>query len=772
MALLRPLDYTAGTSLRLAGVRGARRLRVPALTAPRSITLLWSCTLFLAAALTFSIQPLYGRLLLPHLGGAPATWVVALLFFQTALLAGYGYAHLLSRVPSLGLQVVVHVAALALSAAWLPPALRVAPEVAEPGLSTVLALASGVGPPYIVLVATAPLLQHWFARGRASGDPYALYAASNGGSLAGLLAYPFLLEPLLGLTAQSQGWAVAYAASALLIAGCGLFANRLASRRPSSANVTPVARAAREPITLRRSARWIALAAVPTAWLGASSTYVTTAVAPVPLLWVLPLAAYLLTLIIAFAPVAFWGSSRLSAWRESDAVIAFIHQQPRLVARLAVAAAALAVATQALEPSPLIVFVHVGALFAGALACHSTLAADRPGVSAATAFYLALAAGGAVGGAFAAVAAPLLFETLLEYPLVLAAFMATGLVRPQVRGSVLKAAIPASLAAILAGIVVFGTPHWFLTLHLLGGAVLLTLGAARSPLFASGSLLLVLLVADATPVAGGYQQEWVERSFFGVNRVLTTPDGSRRVLMNGLISHGTQLVEPSLASVPQGYFTREGPLGDVLREREAGVDRIGVVGLGAGTIACYADASRRVTFYEIDQTVIDIARNPSLFTYLTRCKTEDVVVGDARLSLQREANGAFDVLIIDAYSGDTMPLHLLTREAFALYRRVLAPTGVIALHVSNKFFDLEPLVAALAADAGLSARIREDGTGEDAETSVPRATGWLPSVWTLVGSETDVESRLAGAGGWRPVRTRTGLRVWTDDYANPLAIRR
>ncbi len=738
--------------------------------------LLWATTLFLAAGLSFSVQPLYARLLLPRLGGAPAVWVVSLLFFQVALLGGYAYAHAMARLRPLWAQVALHGGFLLLAVAWLPPALRSPAEPAEPAVRTLLALATGVGLPYVALTATSPLLQHWFARARTTADPYVLYAASNGGSLVGLLAYPFLLEPTLGLGAQAWGWSAVYGLCALLIVACGVAAVRLAGRFGGQAALAAAPNG--ERISIARYARWVGLAALPSAWLGASTTYVTSAVAPIPVLWVAPLAAYLVTLILAFSPAGL--GSRVAAWAsrgDATEIVALVRGHPLVLARLAVAAAALALATHAMEPAPLVVLVHLAGLFAGGLVCHAALAADRPAPSAATAYYLALAAGGALGGAFAAVVAPALFDSLLEYPLVLAAFVASGLAHRSGRGSPVRALASAVLGAGVVWVVAAGGAHWFLVPVLLGLGVLLALGSARVPLVAAPVLLAALVVADTRPILGAYRQDRVERSFFGVNRVLTSPDGAQQILLNGLISHGAQALDPARATEPQGYYTREGPLGDLLRASDAagarGVERVGVVGLGAGAIACYADPGREVSFYEIDPTVVMLATDPASFTYLSRCPPAAVVLGDGRLSLERVPSGALGVLVVDAYSGDTMPLHLLTREALALYRRVLAPGGVVALHVSNKFFDLEPLVAALAADAGLEARIREDGSGEGAaDEPGRRSPGWSPSVWAVVGTAADVRDRLAGATGWRPLRVRPDLAVWTDDYASPLAIRR
>lgn len=388
-------------------------MRCSAFGAGRRTDLVWAGTLCLAAVLSFSIQPLYARMLLPRLGGAPAVWVVALLFFQAALLFGYVYAHVLARVRSLRAQVAIHACLLIGAAAWLPPSLRSTMDGTQPALATLLALASGIGAPYAVLTATSPLLQHWFARARSTGDPYVLYAASNGGSLAGLLAYPFLLEPLLGLGAQAWLWAGVYAIGAAAIAICGLLAIRLVERTGSQALALPTEPA--ERIALARYARWVGLAALPSAWLGAVTTHVTTAVAPIPLLWVMPLATYLATLILAFgAAGAGRGVSVLARSRDVAELLAMLRARRRLLlARLAVAISALLVATHTTEPAPLVVLVHVAGLFAGALVCHARLAKDRPSASALTGYYLALALGGAVGGAFAGVVAPSLFHSLL-----------------------------------------------------------------------------------------------------------------------------------------------------------------------------------------------------------------------------------------------------------------------------------------------------------------------------------------------------------------------
>ncbi len=733
---------------------------------------LWAAALLLAGALSFSVQPLIARMLLPRLGGAPAVWIVSLLFFQTALLLGYAYAHVLGRSRSLRAQLIAHLAVLLAALVFVPPALRVPADLSQPSATALVALAATIGLPYTALVATSPLLQHWLARAGITADPYVLYAASNAGSLAGLLAYPFILEPWLGLRAQSSLWAAAYVAAALLVAACGVVVVR--HRREVPPPATDAVR--RDPVPARRYLRWAALAMLPAAWLGAITTHLTVAVAPIPLLWVLPLSIYLVTLIIAFAPAALLAiaAPRLEAIADAIGLVDTPLRDPSTLARLAVAAAAVALAMNLIEPVAVVVLIHAAALFAGALACHSALAADRPPATGLTGYYLTVAAGGALGGMFAAVIAPALFDTPLEYPLVLAAFVASGLViRVRARLSARRLA-PIAAAAALLVLAASGSLHPFLLPLALAAAVMLAAGIARVPAAAGVIMLAALVVADASPIPGGFRQIRVERSFFGVNRVLVSSDGAQHVLLNGRVSHGAQLLDPAHAREPQAYYTRGGPLGDILPASGAASrqERVAVVGLGAGAMACYADEHRRLSFFEIDPTVVALAEDPALFTYLRLCPPESITLGDARISLTDVPDGAFEVLAIDAYSGDSMPVHLLTREAFALYRRVLAPHGIIALHISNLYFDLEPLVAALASDADLAARVREDLPMENETADPAHAPGWSPSVWAVVGEEPDVRARLERAVGWREARTLIGLSVWTDDYANPLAIRR
>ena len=733
---------------------------------------LWAATLFLAGALSFAVQPLIARMLLPRLGGAPAVWIVSLLFFQTALLLGYAYAHALGRSRSLRAQLVAHLAVLLAALAFVPPVLRVPADLSPPSATALVALAATIGLPYTALVATSPLLQHWLARAGISADPYVLYAASNGGSLAGLLAYPLILEPWLGLRAQSLLWAAAYVDATLLVTACGVIVVRRTRLAPPPGEDAR----RRDAVPARRVVRWAALATLPAAWLGAVTAHLTTAVAPIPLLWVLPLSIYLVTLIVAFAPAALVAiaAPRLEALADAVGLSGSPLRHPPTLARLVVAAAAVALAMNLLEPVGVIIVIHSAALFAGALACHGALAADRPPASGLTGYYLTVAAGGAAGGMFAAVIAPALFDTLLEYPLVLAAFVASGLAaRARARLSA-RTLAPIAVAVALVALAAAGSLHPFLLPLALTAAVMLAGGLARLPAAAAVIVLAALVVADASPIPGGFRQIRVERSFFGVNRVLVSADGAQHVLLNGRVSHGAQLLDPARAREPQAYYTRDGPLGDILPASGAtgGDERVGVVGLGAGAMACYADERRRLSFFEIDPTVVALAEDPALFTYLRLCPPESISIGDARISLTDVPDRAFDVLAIDAYSGDAMPVHLLTREAFALYRRVLAPHGIIALHISNLYFDLEPLVAALASDVGLAARVREDLPTEDETTETPHAPGWSPSVWAVVGATPDVRARLERAVGWREARARAGLSVWTDDHASPLAIRR
>lgn len=736
--------------------RGPVARVIPRASATWMLPALFTLTLFTSATLLFFVQPMFARMALPLLGGSPSVWNTAVVFYETVLLLGYLYAHLVSTRLSVRWQVRLHMLVLALPllalpiavpGGWVPPA----GSTPVPWLLALLTVAVGV--PFFAVSTSSPLLQAWFARTghRSAADPYFLYAASNLGSLLALGAYPLLLEPRLRLAAQSNLWSAGYALLAVLCLLCALVVRR--THRPTPIAATS-ARTARLP--LRRTLRWVALAAVPSSLMLSVTAYLSTTIAPVPLLWVAPLGVYLLTFVLVFA------------------------RRPPLRHTLMVRAMPLAVLPLTMLMiggfgSPLIILLpcHLLAFFIVTMACHGALAADRPEPEHLTAFYLWMSAGGALGGALTALVAPLLFTAVTEYPIALVA--ACLLVRP-LRGGWRRAltadaahglAAGAAAVALLALGRAAGLPHDpAVALMLLSLPVVLVYGRAARPVGFALGLAGVFAAGALFGVADGRagKEIYAERSFFGISRVLDDPSGRYRTLTHGTTRHGMQALDPARRREPLTYYFPAGPIGRVLRLIPA--SHVGVVGLGTGTLACYQQPGQEWTYFEIDPAVVRIARDPALFTYLSDCAPgAEIVLGDARLSLAATAR-QFDLLVLDAYSADAIPVHLLTREALALYLERLAPGGVLAFHISNQFFDLRPVLGNLAVDAGLTALVMDD----TAVTAEEARLGKSASRWAVLARDSSALTPLAADPAWQPLVAQPHKPLWTDDFASPLTV--
>jgi hypothetical protein len=778
---------------------------------PASARALWyGVTAFVGAALLFAVEPMVGKMLLPSLGGAPAVWVTCLVFFQAALLAGYAWAHALSRWP-LWLQVVAHGLLVAAGLAMLPlraPTGAPDPGQALPAIWLLSRLTASVGLPFVALSATGPLIQSWLAAAPAATapDPYFLFAASNAGSLLALLAYPVAVEPLLALRAQCGAWLQGYRLLAVLLAGCAFSA--MSARAGSGAPaVGRPAQSDGAPAGADSHWRWFALALVPSALVCSVTTFVTTDVAPVPLLWVLPLALYLASFVVPFARL-----SREAHRRVHDGALR------ALPAALLALAFSLAVGADRLLW--LVVLLHLAAFFVVALACHGELARTRPPPHRLTRFYLILSAGGAAGGALVALVAPLVFPAVWEYPLVL---LAVGALRAGLPSHTLLAegshqgsddhetagedfeelaraegfGVRRGPLATRARRVVRAVGMPLLTLLLLVAALRLLASAEdivrvfvvaqiataacvvawtwrRRP-WRFASMLAAILAAPALATFGPGML-FVGRSFFAVHRVANDAAQHRHLYAQGTTIHGLQSTLPERARVAGAYFHRSGPAGDVLGR--IGPSRVGLVGLGVASLAAYADTGARFTFYEIDPVVARIAEDPRLFTFLRDARGRgaqvDVVLGDARIRLAEVPDAALDVLVLDAYSSDVVPTHLLTREAFALYVRKLAPGGFVLMNVSNRYLDLGRVVGAVAADAGLSALTRLDEATSEEDRRAAREDGKAPSRWIVVARRASDLDPLELSSSWTPLvagdareaSRRSAMRPWTDDYVN------
>jgi hypothetical protein len=725
----------------------------------RLMSWLYAATLFVSALLLFSIQPMFAKMVLPKLGGAPAVWSVAMVFFQTVLLGGYAYAHLLNRLLLPGRAVMFHLLLVGATAMMLP--IAIAPDWgAPPPDGTALWLfglfAASIGLPFFTLSASAPLLQSWFAASghRQASNPYVLYAASNLGSFAALFAYPVVIEPFLTLKTQTAAWSIGFALLAVLLSVVGLFATR----------AVPAAVQAEVADDVRTSAgermRWIALAAIPSGLVIAVTAYMTTDIAAAPFLWVVPLAIFLLTFVAVFSE---------RPWIAHASVVRFV---PFAVAPLAVS---LIGGEKVFWLTTIALNLVAFALLT--LMCHGELYARRPNPRRLTEFYLCASFGGVIGGAFAGLLAPLIFNGNYEYPILIA--LALLCMPGFFTGGLRKALIDATPCLLLsAGLAAI----WYATL-LQPPATLELPFVVLLALLATAMLLqrqrpmrffgLVILSFTVTALwRPGLAPIETARSFFGVHRVAEVGDGKARVLYHGTTIHGAQRLRNDDGApvsgplLPQTYYYPGGPYWEAIgaaRAVRGNLDRVAIVGLGTGTLACHRKGGELWTFFEIDPEVIRIARDPRRFEFLSRCAPDaPIVAGDARLTLEA-SHDRYDLIVLDAFSSDSIPVHLLTRDALAGYLARLSPHGVIIAHISNRYLDLAPVVANVAHSHGLVAFIREDDSAGDLTVTL-KANARLV-VMARAASDTG-----SVAASWTPLRPDPASALWTDDYSNVLGI--
>jgi len=718
-------------------------------------------TLFLSAFLLFWCQPMIGKMVLPHLGGAAAVWTTCVLFFQAILLIGYLYAHGLARISSVRAQIVVHGIVLLAPFRFLPltfSTVMTESDLSHPAASLLLKLVSAVGIPFFVVSTSAPLLQNWLSRTdiAAGKDPYFLYAASNAGSLLALIGYPFAVEPIIGVTIQSSLWKFGYLSLVLMTAVAAVFI----WRQSTGATDSHLA-AARPQLEKPKSAArvfWVVAAFVSSGLMLAATTHITSDLAAAPFLWILPLAIYLLTFIIAFAQRRSISLQRVAAWLPAVLMLLF----PVICADVA-------------APPGLNWFLtalHLILLFVGALYCHSALAATRPEPQFLTEFYFWTALGGVLGGVFTATIAPILFSSVLEYP-ILVAFLAFLRVLPLKKDEVtftdfnrpIILVIVLLLAVSIFGRVSLASDIRFLFIAHVGFLMLLHKYRQRPLRFA---LTLSVLIGAYSMVSTHFLEKGVRlysgRNFFGVKRILQ--DGKLRALHHGNTVHGVENTDPALSAIPLSYYYRGSAPGDVVdRLRpDRPLNRIAVVGLGTGSMAGYATPGRQITFYDIDPQVETIARE--YFTFLSRCGSAcRVVVGDGRLELQRVADGSYDLLMLDAFSSDAIPAHLVSREALKVYLAKLAPDGILLFHVSNRYLNVQKLVSELVLDGGLVGFHRIDKP-----TAALVAQGVATSTYVVAAHCLEDLGNIASDNRWTRLSERSGVNVWTDDYSSLLQL--
>jgi hypothetical protein len=729
--------------------------RPPATSKQVAVVVLFSATLALSAGLVFMVQPMFARFVLPTLGGTPAVWNTAMLFFQTVLLLAYAYAHWTTRRFGARRQAALHLAVVAAALLLLPIGLPDGwgpPDTGSPVLWLLLVLVVAVGLPFFVVSSTAPLLQSWLADtehpdGR---DPYFLYRASNIGSLVGLLSYPVLVEPRLTLDAQSWMWSAGYGLLALLLTSCAVVLWRSRRLAPATAAADAEEPDA-PPIAWRRRVRWIALAAVPSSLMLGATTAMTTNVAPVPLLWVLPLSLYLISFILVFSRGEGAGPFHKAALWAAPPLLVLVGG----IVTIGIA-----------EPLIVVIPINLAAFFAVALALHGELAADRPPAKQLTQFYLLVSLGGALGGSFNVLVAPNIFNSLTEYPiaLVLAAFLL-----PMWRGSwsddlsfVRHVVPPLAVGGLgLVALLLTEADRWPHRIAYIALGLACLLLARNSLRF--GLALALAMVAVWVPTIDNVRVIYQDRTFFGVHKVESELMGIIHEFKHGDIVHGAQI--GALGITPITYYHPTGPVGQLF---EALPDqslrkRTGVVGLGVGSMACYARPGDRFTFFEIDSGVVERARNNKLFSFLRDCKgTFEIAMGDGRRSLEKRADREFGVLALDAFSADSIPMHMITREAVELYLDKLEPNGVIAFHLSNNYLDLEPQVGRIASALGLSCYSQSDDH-VDAKT-----LGKYPSHWAVLARRPADLGSVAREARWQRCRVAKSSE-WRDDHQNLLS---
>lgn len=729
---------------------------------------LFVLTILVGSFLLFQVQPMVARMVLPRLGGAPAVWNSAMLVYQALLLAGYAYAHWLGRF-AVRRQAAIHLALLIAAALWLPISIAALPPPA-PGQEVLwvpLLLLASIGPVFFAVSAQAPLMQRWFAADARAGDPYYLYAASNLGSFAGLISYPALVEPNLPLAAQSWVWTAGYALLVLLVA-----ATAGARRHGGAASDAAEGEDAPRP-TGRRQLHWLFIAAVPSGLMLSTTTHLTTDIVAMPLLWVLPLGLYLLSFVIAF-----------STFARVTQIITLLAP----VALLSIGGLGL---LSSGGGSMVVAFASLAMLFLVAVALHGYLYYLRPAPRHLTLFYLVMSAGGVLGGLFAALLAPLLFDWVYEHPLLILAagvLLPLPVLLPWAQWLRLGRRATTGAVLLLLGFALFATVRMVEGWTGVFEGPTLWLGAG---IFAVGLLVIgwrwayVPVLAMLMIGVGGWEtmRQSVTgmrvRSYFGVYTITDDPWRQQRRLAHGTTLHGLQSTAPGREREPTTYYGHQSGVGLVLDKADRLVGpgaAVGIVGLGAGTLSCYRRPGQRWTIFEIDPAMADIARNPDIFSYLDRCAPDaPIVIGDARLQIAKLPPAQFDILVIDAFSSDAIPLHLMTREAIGIYARALKPGGILLIHISNRFFDLEPVLDTEAQARGWSAAIRLDpGTSGD---GLVELTG---SNWVALTATGERMEQLTGGlrprkdaadpDAWVPLDRRAGFERWTDDYASTLPV--
>ncbi len=708
-----------------------------------------------SSLLLFLVQPMCSKKLLPILGGSPQVWNVCLLFFQAALLVGYGYVHGLTSRFRTRIQIGVHLGFLCLALGQLNrPFFEPHFQAAEhPVLWLLSVLTANIALPFICLSASAPLIQKWFSETNHpdASNPYELYSASNLGSLGALISYPFIFERLYSLEVQRHYWGLGFVVLCVLFLFCSFLFMR--SIRPDFQRDVPQRHCFAERLSWKRLIYWILLAFVSCSLMMGVTTHITTDVAAIPLLWIIPLAVYLLSFIVAFSKI---GAPfiRFACWFFPYVIVVLV----------------LMLALHVNHPFWLVMGWNILSLAVMTLCCHGQLARDKPFPKYLTLYYLCISAGGVLGGIFNAIIAPMVFKTILEYSI--AIILACFLYLQDAPSSKQESLRDVLLPSIAAGIILLlrPDPHRLIANQnpilqsgvLLAPAVLCFAFRKRPVRFATFVAFLLFLWC---PLMSKQKVLYTGRSFFGVHRVLYDAQNQTHLYYHGTTNHGIQFLDSEKAKEPTAYFHKTGPVGELFyaykdRWHHA---RVGVVGLGVGILASYAESGQEWTFIEIDKAVQNIAEKSGFFTYLKNAAAPyKILLGDGRLLMDQQPNQTYDVLFLDAFSSDSVPIHLLTREAIQLYFKKMRPGGVVMFNISNRNLDFRPVLGAAASSLSLAALVHCDTTIEPQYAIEKYGSCWV----VLARNASDVEP-LVQTGHWGEIPLRAMHRtLWTDDYSN------
>jgi len=710
---------------------------------------LYSITLVLSSSLLFVVQPMFSKMVLPLLGGTPQVWNTAMVFFQVSLLAGYAYAHGITKFLNIKSQGVLHLILLILFFFVLPISLteNQVPSIDHnPTLWQLTLMLMTMGGPFFIISASAPMLQRWFSftDHKDADNPYFLYGASNLGSVSALLLYPIIIEPNIDLDQQSYSWMYGYIILIVLIVICCLSIWKIKLKKTAIKMSRKI-----DIITFKTRSKWIILSFIPSSLMLGVTTYITTNIASAPLIWIIPLLLFIITFIIVFSRKPIISESTASNFLGYLIIYMFINL--------------FIFGSGGLVNVP----IHMGLFFFAALTCHSLLASSKPSAEHLTEFYLMISIGGALGGVFNALIAPNIFIVPIEYAIALAGAVFMRL--SNVKQEKIKA-IDVMLGVLAAGAIISLREEYSMTIKILLSAVTLvglTLTLNKRWVFAS-AVLIPLLISTPGNLINFFTEDLIfkDRNFFGVVRVMN--NNNQRIFIDGTTIHGTQFSDKKDELKLTSYYTKTSPISDLFEyaTQEFDEQKVAVLGLGVGVTACYYKKGRRFDFYEINPATINIAENPKYFSFLSNCGSPyEIYQGDARIELKKRKDHNYDFIFADAYSSDNIPIHLITREAVALYLKKLNSKGILGFNISNSYVDIEPVLTEIANSFNIKGYSK---LSKGALIEGTNIKGEVAQAFAFARNKKQEEYLISK--GWKLGQKRKGVGLWTDKFSNIITV--